>query len=376
MVNAGWNRLSLRAVTPQTGSVRIRERVCISGDALGPLLRLLRASGRANEWMVLSTCGRTEVYAVTGEATSSTLDEVVAGSLSSIRKTGMSWWRWPLNASGIDAARHLLRVAGGIESIVLGDVQLLGQLRTAYASARAEHTTGPLLNRLCQAALNAGKRARTETAIAKGTASMASAAVELATIESSGVSGKRILIVGGGRMGQAIATALAGQRCEEVTVATRAPHAFAAGSCMPYARAVPADTISALLPQSDVIFMVSGTATQKITFDALTRAMASRATRPMLVLDLEMPQAVDPAVAHVSGVRLVTLDMLERVVEATAHCRGGAIKEVERIVEQTLDRMLAWSPRPPRSVGGRTLDVAWSRAERAMESWASGALAR
>jgi Glutamyl-tRNAGlu reductase, N-terminal domain len=138
-----WNRLALRAVTPQTASMGLRERACIRADALGPLLRLLRASARASEWLVLATCARTEIYAVSCEGGSASIDDVIAAAILPVRDDEASVPEWPICASGVDAARHLLRVASGVESIVLGDVQLLGQLRTAYAAAQAHQTTGP-----------------------------------------------------------------------------------------------------------------------------------------------------------------------------------------------------------------------------------------
>jgi glutamyl-tRNA reductase len=129
MANVFWDRLVLRAVTPQTGSIDLRERVSVPGDALGPLLHRLRESGRATEWLVLSTCGRTEVYAVTPEDPPSAIEDVIAASWLAVCAKETSPWAWPIRASGVDAARHLLRVAGGIESIVLGDVQLVGQAK-------------------------------------------------------------------------------------------------------------------------------------------------------------------------------------------------------------------------------------------------------
>src|SRR6187399_1442832 len=119
-----WNRLVLRAVTPQAGSMRLRERVSIGADALGPLLRLLRASARASEWLVLATCARTEIYVVSREVGSASIDDVIAAALFPVRDVDVSVPEWPICASGVDAARHLLRVASGVESIVLGDVQL------------------------------------------------------------------------------------------------------------------------------------------------------------------------------------------------------------------------------------------------------------
>ena len=344
MANVFWDRLVLRAVTPQTGSICLRERVSVPSAALGPLLHRLRESGRATEWLVLATCGRTEVYAVTPEDAPSAIEDVVAASWLAVCGRETAPWAWPIRASGIDAARHLLRVAGGIESIVLGDVQLVGQLRTAYATARAQSTTGPLLNRLCQAALHAGKRARAETGIARGAASMAAAAVHLATTRAGGMQRRRVLIVGGGQMGRAIATALSRQPCESVTVATRDPAAFTTAGGPRLAGVAPSESVPGLLPETDVVFTVSGTGTRRITRQLVRRAMADRATRLLLILDLAMPREVDPGVAFVPGVALVTLNMLEAAIERAAQVRSDAISDVERIVDETLDRMLAWSP--------------------------------
>ena len=344
-----WNRLTLRAVTTQTGSIRLRERVSITTDALGPLLHLLRASGCASEWLVLATCARTEVYAVTGEIGSVSLDEAIAAALAAARADVMFAEEWPIRASGVDAARHLLRVAGGVESIVLGDVQLLGQLRGAYAAAQAQQTTGPLLNKLCQAALHAGKRARAETGIAAGAASIAAAAVQSAATHTGSLARRCVLIAGGGQMGRAIAATLSRHDCDRVTVATRDPDAFAAAGGLRHACAVSSDNIPALLTETDVVFTASGTGKLLISAKAARRAMADRPTRPLLILDLAMPREVDPGVAFVPGVVLVSLDVLERSIERVAHSRSDAIASVERIVDETLDRLFAWSPRAHRA---------------------------
>ena len=340
----------LRAVTLQTGSIYQRERVTIRGDSIGRVLHALRASGSAEEWLVLSTCGRTEVYAVTRGIASSSLDAAIATSFGALYSGDMPAWRWPLRASGIDAARHLLRVAAGLESIVVGDVQLLGQLRTAYATARAELTTGPLLNRLCQTALHAGKRARAETGIATGASSMAAAAVQLALRDDDGQAKRQFLIVGGGQMGRAIATALHSRRCENVTVATRDPDAFASTGGTRFASVVPRSATTGCLSQADVLFAASGAVTQRLTTEAIARSMAGRDRRPMLILDLAMPRQVDANAASVPGIRLVTLEALERVLSLATRSRSDAVKDVERIVEEALVRMLAWSPHAQHTV--------------------------
>ena len=344
MAHVPWNQLLLCAVTPQTGPIGLRERISVPGHAVGPLLQRLRESGRATEWLVLATCARTEVYAVTSEDAASAIDDVIAGSFLDVCAKSASPRDWPVHASGVDAARHLLRVATGIESIMLGDVQLLGQLRTAYAAARAQHATGPLLNRLCQAALHAGKRARAETGIATGAASLAAAAVRLAITRAGGMNGRHVLIIGGGQMGRAIGKALSRQPCESVTVATRDPAAFAAAGGTRHACAVASENVPRLLHDADVLFTASGAGTRLITRQLVRRAMAERATRPLLILDLAMPREVDSGVTSVHGVVLVTLDTLERAIERAAQSRSDAIADVERIVDETLDRMLAWSP--------------------------------
>jgi glutamyl-tRNA reductase len=339
-----WDRLALRAVTPQTASIRQRERLSVPTDALEPLLRRLVASTQADEWFVLSTCGRTEVYAVTRSRACAALDEDIAAAFRGVHGSDLTSPGWTLRTSGVDAARHLFRVAAGVESVILGDVQLLGQLRSAYAKARALNTMGPVLNKVCQTALNAGKRARAETGIATGASSMASAAVELAMAALGGLTGRHAAIVGGGQMGRAIAAALGHRHCEHVTVATRDPDLFAAAGGGRYASVVAQSETATLLARADVLFAASGAVTQVITADAIARAMTNR-NAPLLILDLAVPHQVDPQTAMLPGVRLVTLEMLERMLHNAARSRSQAIATVERILDETLSRMLAWSRR-------------------------------
>jgi glutamyl-tRNA reductase len=358
IAGGAWDRLALRAVTPQTASIHQRERVSVSADALGPLLRRLVASTQADEWFVLSTCGRTEVYAVTRTRASVELDEDIAAAFGGVHGSDLTFPGWTLRKSGVDAARHLFRVAAGVESVVLGDVQLLGQLRSAYAKARALNTTGPLLNKVCQTALNVGKRARAETAIATGASSMASAAVELAVAGLGGLTGRHAAIVGGGQMGRAIAAALSHRHCQHVTVATRDPEFCAAAGGRRYASVVAQSEIATLLARADVLFATSGAVEQVITADAVARAMTNR-TQPLLILDLAVPHQVDPATALMPGVRLVTLELLERTLREAAQSRSQAIPRVERILDETLSRMLAWPRRVHEAAQSPELTARW-----------------
>jgi glutamyl-tRNA reductase len=151
-------------------------------------------------------------------------------------------------------------------------------------------------------------------------------------------------IVGGGQMGRAIAAALGHRHCEHVTVATRDPDLFAAAGGGRYASVVAQSETAALLARADVLFAASGAITQVITADAIAQAMTNRKA-PLLILDLAVPHQVDPQTAMLPGVRLVTMEMLERMVHDAARSRSQAIATVERILDETLSRMLVWSRR-------------------------------
>jgi len=302
----------------------------------------------AEEAFVLQTCNRVEGYVVTDtvEAGHDLLSELVADA-----PTEVTTW-----TGHTESLRHLLRVAAGLESLIVGEDQILGQVRDAYEDARSVGGVGPMLDEGVTKAIRVGERARTETAINEGVVSLASAAVRLAAAEHDDLGTATGLVVGAGEMGTLAATHLA-DRVAELVVANRTvPHAEHVASEAPgEARAIGLDDLAGALDAADVV--VTATDSTGTLVDRETLAAAG----PTLVVDLGQPRDVPYDPAGMAGVAIHDLDDLEAVTERTRQQRREAADRVEAIVEEELERLLA---QYKRKRADRVISAMYESAER------------
>jgi glutamyl-tRNA reductase len=238
------------------------------------------------------------------------------------------------------AVSHLFEVAAGIDSPVLGEGEVLRQVRTAAELARREQAAGRVLRSLFRHAVEAGKRVRTETAISQGTTSIAHAAVALAAgnIEG-GLGGRSVLVIGAGEMGAGFSKALAQPPAPaRVVVANRSPERAAAVADQSGATAVGLSKLDEELGRADVV--LTSTSAADVVLDAVrvARAMQSRPVRPLLVVDLAIPRDVDPAVADIEGVSLLDVEDVRRFAEAQMSTRRGEIPAVRAVLTEELER--------------------------------------
>ena len=293
------------------------------------------------EAAVLSTCNRTEVYGVSAEP--SELEERIYGELADL--SGLSHTELApalYSVSDEAAAVHLFRVAAGLDSMVPGEAQILGQVREAYEAARETETTGATLHRLFRQALRVGKRVRTETAIGENPASVSSAAAQLAERVFEDLAGRRILLLGAGKTADLTAANLISRGVGEIVVANRSPERAEALARRFGGRAVGLDQVEPELAQVDVV--VASTSSQGFVLSAaqVERAMKERRGRPVFFIDIAVPRDVDPAVLELEGCYLYDIDDLERVVaESVAGRREEAVR-AEAIVSEEADAFRAW----------------------------------
>ncbi|MEF8774086.1 MAG: glutamyl-tRNA reductase [Halobacteriales archaeon] len=300
-----------------------------AAGATGEAIRVERLGNEpaVEEAFALQTCNRSEAYVVTKrpEAGREVLDEVVPSlPAGSVRELGHE-----------ESLRHLMRVAGGLESLVLGEDQILGQLRDAYERARGADALGPILEEGLTKAIHVGERAREETAINEGTLSLANAAVRLADDEH-GLDGSTALVVGAGDMGTTAAKALAAGPVEAAVVANRTvAHAeHVAGEIEAPARAVGLDGLSAVVPEADVV--VAATGSQDPVVDRAALADAGET----YVVDIARPRDVAPDAIELPDVTYRDLDSLEDITERTRRQRRAAARKVEAMIDEEFDRLL------------------------------------
>ena len=334
------------AVDHQAADVATRERFHLAPDRLKRLYTRLADSGVA-ELALLGTCNRTELHAWCPNAREADLDQWH-------RMLARRWMRRgddvdalmaiAVRRSGLDAARHAIRVAVGLESLVLGDGQILGQFRVAYREASEADATGPVLHRLFETALRAGKRVQTETLLRSGTNSVGAQAAALAARRFGNLTHTRIVIVGCGKTGERTGRQLAKFGARDLVFLNRSPERAITLAAELGGRQAPLEALNSELAMADIAIVATGSATMLVHADELqaARAYCATAQYPLLLIDLSMPRNIDPAAAAMPGVTLVDLDALRPQVMATEQTRREAVPAAEDIVEVELQQFSEW----------------------------------
>lgn len=324
----------------RTAPLDLLERMTIGDGQLSKALHELTSREHISEALVLSTCNRTEVYAVAERFHGAYSDiRGFLGDFSFLPPEEFSDHLYVHYDSA--AAAHLLSVTAGLDSAVLGESEIQGQIKQAWERARSEGAAGASLNLLMRHALEAGKRARTETGIARNIASVSQAAVAMAGERLGGVPGKTVLVLGAGEMGEGMAVALAGAGVGEVLVANRTPARAAELAARVGGRPVPLLDVPDCLARVDVLLTSTGSRLPLLERADVAAVMAGRpADRPLLIVDIAVPRDVDPAVAEIDGVTLLDMDDVRRFAAAGVAERRREVAAVEEILADELERYL------------------------------------
>ena len=322
--------LALVGVSHHRAPIELRERVALDLDACRHLAARLGA-----ESVVLSTCNRTELYLVReDDAEELGVQSLIELAGDRADDLGAALYRLRDEA----AALHLFRVAAGLDSLVPGEGEILGQVRTAFEAGR----TGPFLDRLFRQALHAGRRVRLETAIGESPASVPAAAAALAQQVFGELTGRRVLILGAGKMSEATARNLVTRRA---TIAVVANRTLAHGEELARklgAEAVALDDVAQELERADVVVSATSATERVLGREAVAAALRSRKGRPLLLVDLAVPRDLDPAINELDGCFLYDVDDLEAVVTETISSRRGEGARAEQLVAEEAERFREW----------------------------------
>jgi glutamyl-tRNA reductase len=319
----------------QTAPVHLRERVAFADDILAPALASLKALPSVQEVALLSTCNRTELYAVADDEGRALGEWLARHDDGAAELQAYLYWHYDANA-----VRHLFRVATGLDSLVLGEPQILGQVKHAWAASRAAGTLGGQLDRLFQQAFVTAKRARTDTRIGANPVSVASAAVRLAQGSFARPEDSSVLLIGAGETIELVARHLTQARVKRLLVANRTlSHAQALAS-RHGGVAVPLGEIDRHLSDADIVFSATASREPVLHKAHVAAALAQRRHRPMMLLDLAVPRDIAADVASLKDVFLYTVDDLERVVEDNRRSRREAAEAAEAIVELQVSRFV------------------------------------
>lgn len=331
-----------RSVSHHTTPLTVREQLSLTASQQAEWLIQLR-NGEA---VILSTCNRLELYA---HAPSQERMDALWADL--LRRRGVQpedVADYTVALAGEDAARHLIRVSCGLESMALGEPQILGQVTHAYQQAHEHGAVGPSLSLLFRTAIHAAKRARTETTIGSGSASVSSLGIARAEAALGSLASRAVMVLGAGEMAETIVKALAHRGVEQITVISRTfDHARRLADAWSVA-VRPITELKDALTEADVLFTTSSAPFTILAPEDVAPIMLARPDRPLCIVDIAVPRDVDPAVASIPGVRLYDLDDLQHVIEETFEERQANIPAVERIIEEELAKF--WAEYQARSV--------------------------
>jgi len=327
-------------ISHKTAPIDIREKFYLDETGRRLLLSELKNSPAVVEAIVLSTCNRTEVYAriIAPDAAGILLHalfKVKSISFSSAAAEELTKYFYTHNDR--DAVFHLLRVASGLESVVLGENQILWQVKTAVDSAREEGMLGKTFNILSAAAIRAGKKARHETAVGAGGVSVSWAAVNAAQRLAGTLKGRSVLIIGAGKMANLAANQLANKALGELYIMNRSQD-NAEGLAEKFGGvSVSFWDMKEILGRVDVCICSSAAPHYLVEKDVVQKIMAGRPRKPLVCVDIAIPRNIDPAVGQVAGVSLITVDDLGDIVAETVERRSGALSQIDGIINQKVD---------------------------------------
>jgi len=332
-------------ISHKTAAVALRERLAFTEHEAQEFMRQATATADVREAVVISTCNRTEVYLVVGGAGGSLVkaEADVLGLLArraEIRPTELAEAIYsPRNC---DAARQLYRVTAGLESMILGEAEIQGQVRRAHEAAMRAGTTGPLSNRLFAAALTTGKRVRSETGIGSSRVSVPSVAVDLALSVLGGLEDRHVVILGAGETSELTARALAEQGAGTIFVANR--HADRALSLAQRfgGSVVGLDKLPDQLVRADIVLCSTASPHPIVGRDELELVMDQRGHRALLLIDIAVPRDVDPACGELEGVSLYDIDDLQAVIARNLSTRAEETPRALEIVEEEIHRFARW----------------------------------
>jgi glutamyl-tRNA reductase len=332
--------LLLLGVSHKTAPVDLREKLDFSSRDVGAAVEALAARSSAAESVVLSTCNRSEIY-VASDTVDAAREEIIRFLSDYHQLPAESFTPHLFSFSEADVAQHLFRVAAGLDSLMVGEPQILGQVKDAFQAAAERRCTGPVLRKLFDWSFNVGKRVRSETALGEGAVSISYAAVQLAKKIFGRLGGRRVLVVGAGEISTLTAQHLRAQGVAEVAITSRtAAHAQALATEVG-GHWVPWEGFPHALASADIIVTATGSQRPIITKAHIESALGRRRD-PLFIIDVAVPRDVEATVSEIEQVFLYNVDDLQSIVHENISKRASEIERAEAIVREELVRFAAW----------------------------------
>ncbi|MBL9190166.1 MAG: glutamyl-tRNA reductase [Opitutaceae bacterium] len=337
-------------------ALAVREKLALDAAAAAHLQAELAGIAGLREFAVLSTCNRIEFYGVAERG--DVVARLVAAFCARQRFDMEEFGKIRLDLGDEAAVRHLLEVAAGLDSQMLGETEIFGQVKAAYAAAQAAGSTGPVLNRVFQKCFQAAKHVRTHTAITEGHVSVANVAVDLALSIFGGLTDARILLLGAGEVGEKTARAFQSRGAASVTVASRRLERAMELATALGASALPFEQREARLAEFDIVVCATSAPGMVLSHAAISGAMARRPAQPLFLIDQALPRDVDPKAAELENVFLYNLDDLAQIAERNRLAREAEVAKGRAIIAEkaavlwrTVASQLTASATPPPPAG-------------------------
>ncbi len=333
-------KLLITGLNHRTAPVEVRERLAFDAGSLPGALRDLTARPGVSEGLILSTCNRVEVAvaAENGADPQSAVEEFLAEN----RRVERAWLApYLYRYQDQEAIRHLFRVAASLDSMVVGEPQILGQLKAAYAAAKAQGAVSGWLEAILMRAFSVAKRVRAQTGIGENPVSVSSAAVELAREIFGSLAERRVMVIGAGKMSELAARHLRRSGVARIYVTNRTRERARAMAELFEGVLVEYDRFLSVLPEVDILITSSGAPFYLLRKDQMRRVLEARRHRPMFLIDIAVPRNIEPAVNELDNVFLYDIDDLQRVVEANLGERRSRARQAERIIAEEIERTLA-----------------------------------
>jgi glutamyl-tRNA reductase len=320
--------------------IELRERLAVGDGEHAELLDALRSRAGLTEVMVVSTCNRVEIYGVAPDRERA---HAALGTLAMLREVDPDHLHGHVfTRAAHDAARHIFRVAASLESLVVGEPQILGQVKDALHNARESGTVGPVLDRCLSLAFKCAKRVRSETEIARGSASVPSVAVDLARTIFGELQGSPVLVIGAGEMAEQAATHLAAAGVGSIAVVNRSPERAQALARRIEARAEPWDKLADELRRADIVVASTGSKLPIVDRRMLKPVMKARRWRPLFFVDIAVPRDIDPEVVKLQDVFLYNVDDLQGIVNDNLRNRRDEADRADALVDEEVATFAAW----------------------------------
>ncbi|HTU16266.1 MAG TPA: glutamyl-tRNA reductase [Solirubrobacterales bacterium] len=325
----------------KTAPLELRERLALTEGRAAGVMGELTSTEQVMEAAIVSTCNRTELYLVVNDSVEAESAALSALSREAeIRPTELIGHLYSLRTT--DAARHLYQVTAGLDSMIIGEAEIQGQVKRAYELSLVEGASGPILNRLFRGAIAAGGRARSETKISEKGVSVPSVSIELARRTLGDLTESQALVIGAGETAELVARALVSRGTETVFIANR-HYGRAIGLADRFGGdAVRIDDLPAQLEQADIVISATNSPHHLIDRDELSKVMETREGRPLFLVDLAVPRDIDPGCREIPGVTVSDVDDIQKIVERNTSGRRSEARQADRILEVELERFERW----------------------------------